>query len=121
LDGCGVTLAEVRGIKKVISGDTHIGLGMNHTQLRTSSLEYLIDPVLLPNQNQEESNFSGILVGDYCLENDFISRRRIAFPRLPDIGDVIVFPNTAGYFSHLFESPGHRGILPKEILFLENL
>jgi len=57
----------------------------------------------------------------FSLILDFISRRRIAFPRLPDIGDVIVFPNTAGYFSHLFESPGHRGILPKEILFLENL
>jgi diaminopimelate decarboxylase len=36
-------------------------------------------------------------MGNLCLEADLITRRTVFLPRLPASGDLLAFPNTAGY------------------------
>lgn len=101
LDQCGITVAKVAFRRKDTEGNWLIGLEMNRTQLRSSSADFLLDPIHLPKENREgEESIYGYLVGAYCLEQEFILRRKIAFKQFPDVGDLIVIPNTAGYMMH---------------------
>jgi diaminopimelate decarboxylase len=44
------------------------------------------------------------LLGNLCLPDDLVSRRLVPFPRPPRPGDLLAFPNTAGYFMDFSES-----------------
>jgi diaminopimelate decarboxylase len=48
------------------------------------------------------------LVGAYCIERELLIWRRMCFPHGVAVDDVVVFPNTAGYFMHLLESSAHQ-------------
>ena len=45
--------------------------------------------------------------GAYCLERDVLLKRKISLPQLPEIGDTVLFVNTAGYMMHFFETEAH--------------
>jgi diaminopimelate decarboxylase len=112
LDGCGLTAARVQFIKQRFDGETLIGLGMNRTQCRSTSDDFMVDPILLPTGARkragESSQLSGFLVGAYCIERELITLRRMTFPLGVAVGDVVAFPNTAGYLMHILESSSHR-------------
>ncbi|MEL6896165.1 MAG: Y4yA family PLP-dependent enzyme, partial [Planctomycetota bacterium] len=55
--------------------------------------------------------------GAYCTESEFISQRRFAFPHGIQRGDLVVFPNTAGYLMHFMESRSHQFELAKNLVF----
>jgi len=107
MDGCGMTLASVEFRKQNADGDWLIGLSMNRTQCRTSSDDFLVDPILIPTGKLDE-NMSGYLVGAYCTESELLSLRKMNFPHGVRRGDLIVFPNTAGYLMHFLESRSHQ-------------
>ncbi|TWU60650.1 Diaminopimelate decarboxylase [Rubripirellula tenax] len=116
LDGCGITVARVVSIKPMASGDVVVMLDMNQTHCRTTSVDFAIDPILLPNAREVRgTSLTGFLAGNYCAEDDFISPRRFRFSRSVYPGDLIVFPNTAGYQMHFMESRGHQFELPQNI------
>ena len=117
LDGCGMTIAKVEFCKQHPSGHTLIGLAMNHTQCRTSSADFLVDPILIPANDRKElpAIESGFLVGAYCTESELLCKRSLRFPRGIARGDLIVFPNTAGYFMHFLESRSHQFPLARNI------
>ena len=118
LDQCGVTVAKVAFRKKDFDGNWLFGLEMNRTQLRSSSADFLLDPIHLPkNIIENTTDVEGYLVGAYCLEQELILRRKIAFKQFPEIGDLIIFPNTAGYMMHFFESEAHMFELAKNVLY----
>lgn len=123
LDGCGVTVARVEFVKRHVGGDHFVGLAMNRTQCRTGSDDFLVDPILLPIRNSEDDmsglQRSGFLVGAYCTESELLSLRRLSFPRGVQAGDLIVFPNTAGYFMHFLESRSHQFPLAKNLVVSE--
>jgi len=114
LDGCGLTAARVQFVKRRLDGETLIGLGMNRTQCRSTSDDFMVDPILLPNPTPGRSEgVAGYLVGAYCIERELITLRRLSFPSGVNSGDIVVFPNTAGYLMHILESSSHRMPLAK--------
>lgn len=116
LDGCGLILAEVAFVKQRSDGLPLIGLAMNRTQCRTTSDDYLVDPILVTDRTEGEE-VEAFLVGAYCIEDELILRRRIRFPRGVEPGEVIGIPNTAGYFMHILESASHQIPLAKNVVW----
>ncbi len=108
MDGCGITAARVEFRKQNADGDWLIGLSMNRTQCRTSSDDFLVDPILVPVSDEQVGEMSGYLVGAYCTESELLSLRRLKFPQGVRRGDIVVFPNTAGYLMHFLESRSHQ-------------
>lgn len=109
LDQAGLTLAKVIHRKKDQRGDWLAGLEMNRNQLMSSSADFLLDPIhiCMKKSDAEAIPASVYFTGGYCLEQDVILKRKITLPRLPDIGDVICFPNTPGYMMHFYETQSH--------------
>ena len=113
LDGAGVTIASVSHDKRIADGSRYVTLDMNQTQCRAVSLEFCVDPIWLGEERSARE--PGFLTGDTCMESDLILRRMVMIPSdLPD-DSLVLFPNTAGYHMHLFQSPGHRGTLPANL------
>lgn len=110
LDGCGMTAARVEFRKQRADGTWLIGLAMNRTQCRSNSEDFLVDPLVLRPSGADEPTeaISGYLVGAYCAERELLSWRRFEFPAGIAIGDLVVFPNTAGYLMHILESASHQ-------------
>ncbi|MFF7602635.1 Y4yA family PLP-dependent enzyme [Streptomyces mirabilis] len=103
VDQCGLTLARVLDVRPTGtgSGDHLVRLGLNAGDVSLEEHGVLVDPVLLPRTedgDQGEGGPVGVhLVGNLCLEGDLITRRTVFLPRLPRVGDLLAFANTAGY------------------------
>lgn len=122
LDGCGMTVARVEYRKHDTMGNRLVGVAMNRTQCRSTSADFLVDPLLLrPEADQghprgPEDAMEGYLVGAYCIERELLTWRRLAFPTGVAVGDLIVFPNTAGYLMHILESASHQIPLARNLV-----
>lgn len=113
LDGCGMTIARVEHRKRHVNGDWLIGVSMNRTQCRTTSDDFLVDPLVIAppggeGRGYEDAEITGYLVGAYCTEAELLTLRKLRFPKGVANGDLVVFPNTAGYLMHFLESQSHR-------------
>jgi diaminopimelate decarboxylase len=117
-DGCGLTAARVEFRKQRRDGTWLIGLAMNRTQCRSSSDDFLVDPLLLqaPATRAPTRPVDGYLVGAYCIERELLTWRRLRFPHGVAVGDIVVFPNTAGYFMHILESASHQIPLARNLV-----
>jgi diaminopimelate decarboxylase len=120
LDGCGMTAARVAFRKQRGDGVWLIGVEMNRTQCRSGSDDFLVDPLLIrPGTGGTERPTGPIeayLVGAYCIERELLTWRRLGFPNGVDAGDIVVFPNTAGYLMHLLESSSHQLPLARNLI-----
>ncbi|RKW69517.1 Y4yA family PLP-dependent enzyme [Galactobacter caseinivorans] len=109
LDGCGLTLAHVAFTKRDREGTGLVGLHMNRTQMRSTSVDVLLDPRWVEDPAAERTEaLDGFLVGAYCIEDEAILRRRLAFPGGVARSDIAAFVNTAGYLMHIIESASHQ-------------
>ncbi|MFF6781222.1 Y4yA family PLP-dependent enzyme [Streptomyces sp. NPDC012510] len=103
VDQCGLSLARVLDVRRTghDSGDHLVRLGMNAGDMSLEEHGVVVDPVLLPRagvaQERDEGPVGVHLVGNLCLEADLITRRKVFLPRLPRVGDLLAFANTAGY------------------------
>jgi len=119
LDQAGCTVFGVLGVKtRTAHGETYDVLTVDGTSLSLSeqwfNSEYLPDPVLWP---QAAAVPVPTTVGaGTCLESDLLSRRRIAMPRPARVGDLLVYPNTAGYQMDSNESCFHDLPLPPKLV-----
>ncbi len=116
LDQSGITIARVAFRKKDAEGRTLVGLEMNRTQMFSSSADYLLDPLFIPQHPKPGSPTEVYFVGAYCLEQELILKRKISLPQYPEIGDLICFVNTAGYMMHFYESEAHRFDLARNLV-----
>jgi diaminopimelate decarboxylase len=124
LDGCGMTVARVEFRKQRGDGTWLIGLGMNRTQCRSSSDDFLVDPLLiraepsLPGAGSSGSTgpIQAYLVGAYCMERELLTWRKLEFPAGVSVGDLVAFPNTAGYLMHILESSSHQIPLARNLV-----
>lgn len=121
LDGCGLTAARVAYRKQRRDGTWLIGIEMNRTQCRSTSDDFLADPLLLASATAGDDGdptgpIDGYLVGAYCVELELLTWRRLAFATGVRVGDVVVFPNTAGYFMHILESASHQIPLARNLV-----
>ncbi len=120
LDGCGITVATVMFTKRRRDGELLVGLAMNRTQVRSTSDDFLVDPLLLAGDGEPRGgSVAGFLVGAYCIERELLSWRRLVFPRGVAVGDLVVFPNTAGYLMHILESASHQIPLARNLIVAE--
>lgn len=117
LDGCGLTAARVAYRKQRRDGTWLVGVEMNRTQCRSTSEDFLVDPLLVEAGAGERTGaIEGYLVGAYCIERELLTWRRMAFPRGVAVGDIVVFPNTAGYLMHILESSSHQMPLARNLI-----
>ena len=106
LNQVGMTLAKVVFRKKDMHGRWLVGLEMNMSQLKSSSADFLLDPLtaFVPAPTDPAEVY---FTGAYCLEQDIVLKRKITLPSLPQVGDIVGFVNTAGYMMHFFETQAH--------------
>lgn len=109
LDQTGFTMAKVIHRKKDSQDNWLVGLEMNRSQLNSSSADFLLDSVFIPaNKKSREMKPTAVFfTGGYCLEQDIILKRKIVLPCMPETGDIVCFPNTAGYMMHFYETRSH--------------
>jgi diaminopimelate decarboxylase len=115
LDGCGITFARVEFRKPYDGGRWLVGLAMNRTQCRSTSDDFMVDPLLVPcaeaggsGSPPDAGPLDAYLVGAYCIERELLTWRRLRFSNGVRVGDVLAFPNTAGYLMHILESASHQ-------------
>ena len=102
LRNAGMTLARVEEVRHTVDGDIFVRLDMNRGDITIQDLELFVDPVLIKseeNTSTDELEDGCYLIGNLCLESDFISRRKVYLPQRPEVGDLIAFVNTAAYIS----------------------
>jgi diaminopimelate decarboxylase len=119
LDGAGLSVFGVQGYKRrggtgpdgrelgIVTVD---GLSMSVSEQWKGS-EFLPDPELWPRAPIVEP-VAACVGGASCLEYDMLTWRRVPFPRSPQHGDLLVYPNTAGYQMDKNESRFHQLPLP---------
>tara|TARA_R110002050_G_scaffold25604_4_gene68181 strand:- start:6797 stop:8263 length:1467 start_codon:yes stop_codon:yes gene_type:complete len=108
LNGVGLTIATVAHRKQDANGTWLVGLEMNMSQLKSSSADFLVDPyIIYQNSESDIGSVELFFTGAYCLEQDILLKRKLSFPKLPDIGDFVVFVNTGGYMMHFYETEAH--------------
>ncbi|MFE0178401.1 Y4yA family PLP-dependent enzyme [Streptomyces sp. NPDC059002] len=124
LDRAGATAFRVQGVKeragyRLLTVD---GSSLSLSEQWFAS-EYLPDPVLLPATADAPDPSAGA-TGTYpcsvgaatCLESDMLTWRKVPFGRPPRPGDLLVYPNTAGYQMDSNESPFHDLPLPPKVV-----
>ncbi|TVP45600.1 MAG: Y4yA family PLP-dependent enzyme [Gemmatimonadales bacterium] len=119
LDGCGLTVARVEHRKEHRDGSWSIGVAMNRSQCATAKPDHAVDPILVPLLDPASGRpppVEGFLMGAYCTESDLLSRRRLRFPLGVARGDLVVFPNTAGYLMHFVETRSHQFPLARNVV-----
>ncbi|MFE7031309.1 Y4yA family PLP-dependent enzyme [Streptomyces sp. NPDC057621] len=133
LDRAGATVFTIQGVKE---RDGYRLLTVDGTSLSLSEQwfgsEYLPDPRLIPQPSVDSANsgdlhepgeceapggaFPASVGAATCLESDMLTWRKIVFPRRPRAGDLLVYPNTAGYQMDSNESPFHDLPLPPKVV-----
>jgi diaminopimelate decarboxylase len=99
LDQCGAVLATVAEVRTGVDGDVLVRLDANARDISTEEQGVQMDPILLRVPEMTGSGPAGVyLLGNLCLESDLLTRRKVFLPDVPRPGDVLAFPNTAGYF-----------------------
>ncbi|WKX68893.1 alanine racemase [Streptomyces sp. XD-27] len=116
LDGAGCTVFRVQGVKAREYGIVTVdGTSLSLSEQWFNS-EFLPDPVLVPRPEKQAiadgEPFPACVGGATCLESDMLTWRKVAFPARPSVGDLLVYPNTAGYQMDSNESPFHDLPLP---------
>ncbi|MCA1219442.1 Y4yA family PLP-dependent enzyme [Streptomyces sp. 8L] len=118
LDQAGATVFTVRGVK---DRDGYQLLTVDGTSLSLSeqwfNSEYVPDPLLIPARTDAPAGTFPASVGAAtCLESDMLTWRKIAFAHRPRQGDLLLYPNTAGYQMDSNESPFHDLPLPPKVV-----
>lgn len=122
LDQAGITLVEIKSIKKnddkknIINVDSNI----NNLSEQWFETEFLVDPILIKKRPCSKEKFKGMIAGNLCLENDLLSWREVEFSSIPERGDLLAFINTAGYQMDTNESSFHLLPLPAKIACNKN-
>jgi len=98
LDQTGMVLCRVLEVRAAPDGNTLVRLDLNHSDVSLEEHGVLMDPVVVTRGGARRGPGWGYLIGNLCLEADFISRRQIHFRSMPAPGDLLAFVNTAGYF-----------------------
>ncbi|WP_371856426.1 alanine racemase [Nocardia anaemiae] len=119
LDRAGSSVFRVQGSKtRHADGHPYQLLTVDGTSLSLSEQwfdsEYLPDPILWPPRPGE---LTPTCVGAAsCLESDMLSWRRIPLPRRAEVGDLLIYPNTAGYQMDSNESAFHELPIPPKVV-----
>lgn len=95
----GINIGKVNFAKKSNNGDILVGLDMKKSDLLIGEQEMFVDPIFISEYYEDrEKNQDGVfLIGNLCMENDFIYKHKIFSDFVPNENDLVIFANTAGY------------------------
>ncbi|WP_433659201.1 alanine racemase [Nocardia sp. CA-128927] len=115
----GFTVFRVQGSKiRQADGAPYCLLTVDGTSLSLSEQwfdsEYLPDPLLWPTRPGTVTPTS--VGAATCLDSDMLSWRRIPLPRAAAVGDLLIYPNTAGYQMDSNESAFHDLPIPPKVV-----
>ncbi|MFD6162421.1 alanine racemase [Nocardia sp. NPDC060256] len=115
----GFTVFRVQGSKiRHADGAPYCLLTVDGTSLSLSEQwfdsEYLPDPLLWPARPGTPTPTS--VGAATCLDSDMLSWRRIPLPRAAAVGDLLIYPNTAGYQMDSNESAFHDLPIPPKVV-----
>ncbi|MEU2872082.1 Y4yA family PLP-dependent enzyme [Streptomyces olivoreticuli] len=119
LDRAGSSVFRVRGVK---DRDGYAIVTVDGTSLSLSeqwfNSEYLPDPALVTQAGRAlgKGVHPSCVGGATCLESDMLTWRKVPLPARPTAGDLLVYPNTAGYQMDSNESPFHDLPLPPKVV-----
>lgn len=115
-DHAGITVASVEFTKELADGSTLVNLDISRDSVTPADQEVLVDPLLVPLEAPPAAPepMGAFLAGRLCLERDMVTRRAVRLPFRPRPGDLMVFPNTAGYHSDLSASAAGAHPLPRK-------
>ncbi len=119
LDRAGSSVFRVQGVKELSAhGHSYSVLTVDGTSLSLSEQwfdsEFLPDPVLWPERSGAVT--PTCVGGASCLEDDMLSWRRIPLPGQASTGDLLIYPNTAGYQMDSNESAFHELPIPPKVV-----
>lgn len=97
LDNCGVIIMRVLGTKKIGHDKFGVIVDGNMYNLSSQMKKWITDPILISRKNESSQKFEGFVLGNLCKEDDLLLDRKIIFEKTPQLGDLLVFCNTAGY------------------------
>ncbi|NUP29601.1 MAG: decarboxylase [Nocardia sp.] len=102
-DHTGITVARVEFVKSAADGSVLVHVDISRDAVTPADQEVMADPLLLPGERPApaENPVGVFLAGRLCLERDLVTTHMVWLPWLPRPGDLIVFPNTAGYHMDL--------------------
>ncbi len=104
LDQTGVSLAGINSVQRNKNNEFEICVELNQHQLNKLKGDYLLDPIYISQENEFDHDFiTGFLIADCDEGQEHILKRKIGFPKIPEVNDVICFVNTSGYAMHLKE------------------
>ncbi|MEV7084452.1 Y4yA family PLP-dependent enzyme [Streptomyces sp. NPDC093085] len=145
VDQCGLSLARVVEVRPLADdpGRYLVRLAMNAADVSLEEHGVLVDPVLLSRDGRrseadggseagegseavggsaagEDGEAVGVhLMGNLCLEADLITRRLVFLPRLPRVGELLAFVNTAGYAMDFHAHHAQRQPLARTVAVTE--
>jgi diaminopimelate decarboxylase len=97
LDQCGLALARVAEVT-IRGGQRMVRVEANRDDIGFEAGGVLVDSVVIARDPRRVAGPCGVyLVGNLCLEHDFLTRRLVALRQTPAPGDLLAFVNTAGY------------------------
>ncbi len=106
LDQTGITVARVNHVKQSVYGETLVALDMNRSNMHSSNLKLLTEPVLLPRNPSANKPYQGgvYYIGNLCVSYDIIQYNKTFPDHLPEAGDLVAFINTGPYIMDFIES-----------------
>ncbi|MEU8900017.1 alanine racemase [Nocardia sp. NPDC048505] len=118
----GFTVFPVLGFKRnAAHGITTVqGLSMSVSEQWKGS-EFLPDPILVPRAiDPDATPVASCVGGSSCMEYDVLTWRKIVLPQRPECGDLLLYPNTAGYQMDKNESEFHQLPLPPKVVLTDD-
>lgn len=98
LDSCGIIVMKVIGTKKIDENIFAVIVDGNMYNLSTQMRKWITDPIhISKNNNSSKKPYDAFIFGNLCKEDDVLLDRKVNFDKKPEIGDLLIFINTAGY------------------------
>lgn len=120
LKNCGITIFKVMYLKELENEEKLLVVDGNINELSEQwfNSDYLVEPVLYKTnyESKLDKPIFASIVGNLCLEQDIITRRKIKFDYLPEKGDFLIYFNTAGYQMDSNESEFHKIPVMKKVI-----
>ena len=110
----GSTLTKVIATKEIWN-EILVTLDINSFSLGSREQELFVDPILISQDRQIQSKKWVFFTGNLCLESDFVYRHKSFLWYIPQVWDILIFPNTAGYFMDFYENTAIMQDLAKKI------
>lgn len=121
LKGAGHTFSKVNYVKTLADNNILIGLDMKKSDVSMGSEDKFIDPLHFydeSNENERDNSKDGVYMsGNLCMETDFIYRHKIYLDKKIKAGDIILIPNTSGYYMDFRRTDTARQNIAKIIVW----